>query len=699
MINSTPLIANKPLLARITVGVNHFGGAIANVTGELRAFRNGVELAGSPLAPLSMRSSFMARENPVRTQLADTLNFVFPANWLTAGPLTIQATVNPQQAVTELDYANNTQRYQLTFQPVNPLQIVLVPIAFQLNGQGEVYRPMMNAITRYGLGYLAELYPIPGVQFTVHSEYLFTGDLYTTAGWATLLAEIRQLRNSEVADPNALLPKYYGVVAVAPGCCYPGTLTPKPPVGGMSYAPGSVAVGLETTAMIIDYDGDQQPDPGYANPYLTLQEHIAAHELGHTFGLGYAPCGTTGATDFPNPTAEIENVGFYLPAMNLVTPAHKDVMSFCFLAPTPSQWISAYNYERLYAAITAAQATTVQGMTAQALTAETGWLIAGEIRNNGATGSLYNTAPLSATTMVQDDGAGPYTIRIIDADERALIRYAFTPELMKGKQDDERKNNISPPSIELLTGARFFPTTFTVAQTDTNDDSSFSFILPYHAAAAYIQLWHNETLLDQLPVAVNPPLLNATFVDTGDAVVLSWRATDTTPGYPQVMVRYSADRGATWQTLAHNLPATALAYGVEKDQLRHSAAGLLEVIAGNSTRRTYGQLEIGAIANKAPQAHIIQAADHPYQPGESILLFATALDFEDGTLAPEHFTWTIDGLDHPAVIGPQYTLLDGLPAGVYTVRLTVTDRDGSQATETNTVTVNGYNLYLPYVQR
>jgi len=699
--NSTPLIADKSLVARMTVGVTDFGSDVANVTGELRAFRNGIEIADSPLAPLNTGTSFTAKELPSRAQLADTLNFAFPANWLTAGDLTILPSVNQNQTITEGSYANNAQTYQLTFNAVEPLEIVLVPVAFQLNGAGEIYRPKLDATTNYGLGYLPELYPIPGVQFTVHSEYIFTGDLYTDAGWSFLLSQIRQLRNNEVADPNALFPKYYGVVTVAPHCCYPDSLAPEPAVGGRGYVPGSASVGLEATGIIIDYNGDGQSDPGYANPYPLLQEHMAAHELGHNFGLGHAPCGTASAPGFPNTTAEIEDVGFYMSTMRLVPPTHKDVMSYCFEPLAPRQWISVYHYERLYDAITAAQATAIQVASVGSGAAENGWLIAGEIRDNGATGSLYNTQIQQSSAIVRDEGAGAYEIRIVDQNGQQLLRYAFAPDLMAG--EDETGSNISPPDLDPAGVALFVPTILDTAEDESGGNGSFSFILPYNSAAANIQLWHEENLLDELPVAVNPPTLTATFMDTDNSFTLSWAAFDDDPNYPTVMVRYSADRGATWQTLAHSLPAREMSYRIAKGQLAHTAAGLIEVVAGNSTLSSRVQLEIGEIANKPPQVQIIRDVARTYQPGESIVLFGSALDFEDGTLPPERFSWTIDGVNRAAVTGMQYTFIDGLSAGIYTVRLTVTDSEGAQATDTILITVaataNDHNLYLPYVQR
>lgn len=693
--NTAPLIADKPLVARMTVGVSGYGGSVANVTGQLRAFRNGVELSGSPLAPLNSSTPFTAQTTPNRGQLSHTLNFAFPTAWLAAGTLTIEATVNHNQTVTENSYANNTQSYQLTFNSIDPLEIVLVPIAFQLNGQGEIYRPTLDATTKFGLGYLAELFPVPNVQYTIHSEYAFIGDLYTNTGWGELLLAIRQLRNSEVADPNAPFPLYYGVVNVAPGCCYPGTLSPKPAVGGKAYVPGNTAVGLETTGMIIDYNGDGQPDPGYPNPYITLQEHMASHEIGHNFGLGHAPCNITGAPGFPNSTAEIEDVGFYMPTMSLVPSTHKDVMSYCFMAPPPRQWVSVYNYQRLFTAISAAQATIIQAQADQM-----GWLISGEIRNKGAIGKLYPTRSLPSSALVQDEGNGDYEIRIVDITGQIINRYAFTPDWIQAEEDN---TNLVPPVNNSPSDASVPTAAGTTLHHDEEArEGSYSYILPYSSAAVRIQLWHEEALLDSLPVVATPPTLSANYTDNGNSITVSWSSGDDDPDYPIIMVRYSADKGISWQTLAHSLRSPTTSFTIAKDQLAATDIGLIEVIAGNSTQSTEVQLAIGAITNKAPTIAIQNNASRIYRPGESIILAGSAIDLEDGSIPAENFTWTIDEVDRVAITGDQFTLTDGLPAGTYTIRLSVVDSDGAQVQQTITITVAEIverTLYLPYVSR
>ena len=72
---------------------------------------------------------------------------------------------------------------------------------------------------------------------------------------------------------------------------------------------------------------------------------MMAHELGHNFGLGHAPCGTDGDSSYPYPGAKIGTWGYDLVNRELKDPdLYYDLMSYC-----GPEWVSDYNYEKVRA--------------------------------------------------------------------------------------------------------------------------------------------------------------------------------------------------------------------------------------------------------------------------------------------------------------------------------------------------------------
>lgn len=129
--------------------------------------------------------------------------------------------------------------------------------------------------------------------------------LDTRDGWSQLLYEIALLQYYDASDRY-----YYGVVERPAGTS----------IAGLGYIGYPAAIGA-----------DDLPD-------------VAAHEIGHNFGLPHAPCGgaANADPDYPYPGASIGTFGYSIGRGELFDPGNtKDLMSYCGPA-----WISDYNYIR-----------------------------------------------------------------------------------------------------------------------------------------------------------------------------------------------------------------------------------------------------------------------------------------------------------------------------------------------------------------
>ena len=80
--------------------------------------------------------------------------------------------------------------------------------------------------------------------------------------------------------------------------------------------------------------------PGFVSA-SSLHGLVIAHELGHNFSLGHAPCGTAGEADYPYPDGTIGAWGYDILQERLVSPDTYDLMTYC-----GPKWISDYNFNR-----------------------------------------------------------------------------------------------------------------------------------------------------------------------------------------------------------------------------------------------------------------------------------------------------------------------------------------------------------------
>ena len=366
-----PLIANRAGLLRVFATADGAGAASAQARFHYH-HGSGPEqtlaLTGPSSVPLSTSEG----------SLATTYDVLLPAGVVQAGLqgyVTLSATVDGQTIETRYP---GTGSWSLDVRTAPASYMTLLPIAY-----GGTTPNLGN-----GLAYLdatKRMFPMADDTIDVHvsgTPLSFSGNLGTGQGWVELLYAVTDRHYS---DPDRR--HHYGVVN-------PG------------YTSGIAGIG---------WIGGHRAAVGWS--YLPSGSHVAAHELGHNWGLLHAPCGVSSSIDpsFPYSDGGIGVWGYDLVAATLRSPStHKDLMSYCNPA-----WVSDYHYRKVLD-YRATHAYTVHTASTQHVAVPVllvrGWVDA----------DTFHLDPLMRTTLRTGAiPAGPYTFIAWDEAGTEVVRVAF----------------------------------------------------------------------------------------------------------------------------------------------------------------------------------------------------------------------------------------------------------------------------------
>ncbi|MCK9463377.1 MAG: hypothetical protein M0R80_27465 [Proteobacteria bacterium] len=301
---------------------------------EARTLWLRVELTGAGDARV------FAEENEVSASstagsIASTLNVTVPGAELEAGQaisVSIHETVEDAPGSGSDDGAlwptDGEQDLGVTEQ-MAPMKLVLVPVEYNADGSGRLPDTSAAQLELFE-DYFYAMYPVSGVEITVDDPMPYGGVVGAYGnGWDNLLNTVTQRRTDNGAGVEEF---YYGLVSPEDSFgeyCSGGCVT------GMSWqptAPGSMQVGTG-----IGFPGD------YA-------ANTAVHEVGHSSGLGHAPCGGPSGVDplFPYGDGGIGVMGYDVTKEYGENPlkdpnTYKDMMTYC-----DPDWISDYHFGLLF---------------------------------------------------------------------------------------------------------------------------------------------------------------------------------------------------------------------------------------------------------------------------------------------------------------------------------------------------------------
>lgn len=292
---SVPMVASRPTVARVFLQSNV---ALSGLTIALSATRGGVALPGSPLK----RAGATAFTSPNRLRAGDSTNFLLPAAWL-SGSVVLTARVSE---------GGEALARTVTFQPVAPLRVTVVPIRYIHAPTGKTYAAPTSVAFPASV---QRMFPVPNLAVSMRTAVTFRGNVTAgasdrLASWEDLLDIMLSLKRSDGAASDIV---YVGVL--------PSTIANDNRI----YYSG-IGTSLRAT---VNFDMQLTP----------------AHELGHALGRAHAPCGGATGVDpaYPYPGASIGALGFNTSNSTLLDPAvTTDLMSYC------SEWISDYNYLGMY---------------------------------------------------------------------------------------------------------------------------------------------------------------------------------------------------------------------------------------------------------------------------------------------------------------------------------------------------------------
>ncbi|GLH67231.1 IPT/TIG domain-containing protein [Geothrix edaphica] len=317
--NAVPIVAGKDGLIRVFVLANQPNSVFPVV--QVTLLNNGVPVVGYPKTVAS--AGYTTAIYLDESLLYNSLNLPVPGTDLvtpTGTGYSIQAVVDPANAVVEADETNNFFTAALSGATVPIFRTTIFPVALA-SGTGNITEANKAA----WVARLAKMYPVASIDVMVGATFTPSRSTLTSDStqWSTLLNELATKHQIDGASDRY----YYGAVNV----------TYSSGIAGMGYVPNAPSGPFQfRTALGWDKNGYQD---GGNFP------EVFSHETGHNMGRSHSPCGAAADPDPAYPYADggIGAWGYDTTTGQLKSPSiYKDIMGYC-----SPDWVSDYVYKKI----------------------------------------------------------------------------------------------------------------------------------------------------------------------------------------------------------------------------------------------------------------------------------------------------------------------------------------------------------------
>ncbi|HRW09119.1 MAG TPA: hypothetical protein P5121_28635, partial [Caldilineaceae bacterium] len=212
---------------------------------------------------------------------------------------------------------------------------------------------------------------------------------------------------------------------------------------------------------------------------------------------------------------------------------------------------------------------------------------------------------------------------------------------------------------------------------DVAEPLSFIQYIPFVPQTKRVQLVENDQVLDERIASANAPAveLSKFTVDTDlERVSLAWDAHDADGDMLTAILFYSDDDGATWRVIAQGIRAAEA--DISTQNLAASNSARLRVMVSDGFHSATATSASFTVAEHSPLP-VIDGIRNGEQIafGTTEAAYGIAYDSDEGSLADDALTWSLQGPTTTLAKGRRFLVRDLAP-GAYTLTLLATDSTG-----------------------